>query len=168
MPGQCEAVSNRLTDNVLKRQWYVFLVLNALKLYERGLRYTSREELEAEIQPWIEKGGNLGKTGPLLKPYLAFLYAEVERVTGDFQEARSLYLDAIDTAHEQKYTFLEGHLNECLGKLLRQAGYSTEKIYFKEAARLYKQCLPNARIHFAGGIIRVLCGRKGIAGTNGR
>ncbi len=38
-----------LTDNVLKRQWHVFLVLNALKLHEKGLRFQTREELMAEI-----------------------------------------------------------------------------------------------------------------------
>ena len=129
-----------LTDNVLKRQWHVFLALNALKLYEKGLRFQSPEELKAEIRPLLQKVETWAGLGPLLKPYLAFLYAEIERVTGDFKAARSLYLDAINTAHEQHYTFLEGHLNECLGEFLRQAGYSTEKIYFKEAARLYQEC----------------------------
>ena len=78
--------------------------------------------------------------GPLLKPYLAFIYAELERVTGEFKEARSLYLDAIEAAHKQNYTFLEGHLNECLGELLLQAGRSSEGVYFAEAARLYRKC----------------------------
>lgn len=36
-----------LTDNVLKRQWYVFRALNALKLYERGVGYTNKDELLA-------------------------------------------------------------------------------------------------------------------------
>ncbi|MBI2942379.1 MAG: AAA family ATPase [Chloroflexi bacterium] len=129
-----------LTDNVLKRQWHVFLVLNALKLYEKGARFHSQRELFTTIQPIIKKIETWAALGPLLKPYLAFLSAELERVTGDFKTARSLYLDAINSAHEQNYTFLEGHLNECLGELLLQAGHSSSRAYFAEAARLYKEC----------------------------
>jgi GAF domain-containing protein len=129
-----------LTDNVLKRQWHVFLALNALKLYEKREGEKNKEALLAEITPFIEKIKTWAALGPLLKPYLAFLYAERERVLGDFKEARSLYLDAIAIAHEQKYTLLEGHLNECLGEFLLQAGQRTERVYFVEAARLYRKC----------------------------
>ncbi|MBI2864315.1 MAG: GAF domain-containing protein [Chloroflexi bacterium] len=129
-----------LTDNVLKRQWHVFLVLNALKLYERGVRFDNRNELMAGIGPIIAKIETWASLGPLLKPYLAFLYAELERVTGDFRDARSLYLDAINLAQEQDYTFLEAYLNECLGEMLSQAGHGSSKLYFQEAARLYKKC----------------------------
>jgi two-component sensor histidine kinase/GAF domain-containing protein len=129
-----------LTDNVLKRLWHVFLVLNALKLYEKGLRFKNEPELLAEIRPILNKVKLWASLGPLLKPYLAFLDAELERVTGRFQEARSLYLDAIDIANKQSYTFLEGHLNECLGELLLQAGKGPERVYFTEAKRLYKKC----------------------------
>ncbi|OPY61336.1 MAG: putative sensor histidine kinase pdtaS [Pelotomaculum sp. PtaU1.Bin065] len=142
--GECLAGVRKylsgLTDNVLKRQWHVFLVLNALKLYEKGLRFKSEHELLAEIRPLIKKVKKWAALGPLLKPYLAFLYAELERVTGGFKDARSLYLDAIDAAHKQKYTLLEGHLNECLGELLLQAGQCSERLYLAEAARLYKKC----------------------------
>ncbi|MBI2918992.1 MAG: AAA family ATPase [Chloroflexi bacterium] len=129
-----------LTDNVLKRQWHVFLALTAIKLYEKGLRFNSERELLAEVQPLIEKVETWASLGPLLKPYLAFLYAELERVTGDFKVARSLYLDAINAAHEQKYTLLEGHLNECLGELVLRSGQFTQGVYFAEASRLYKKC----------------------------
>ncbi|MEW6181843.1 MAG: AAA family ATPase [Bacillota bacterium] len=129
-----------LTDNVLKRQWHVFLVLNALKLYEKGTGCKNEHELLAEIRPFIKKIETWAGLGPLLAPYLAFLYAELERVTGEFKKARGLYLDAINTAHEQKYTLLEGHLNECLGELLLQAGQCSERVYFVEAARLYRKC----------------------------
>ncbi len=127
-----------LTDNVLKRQWHLFRALNSLKLYEMGR--TKEEALHKEIQPMIEKLERWTALGPLLKPYLAFLHAERERVTGALREARSLYLDAIDLAHRENYTFLEAHLNECLGELLMKAGSSSERVYFAEAARLYKKC----------------------------
>ncbi len=129
-----------LTDNVLKRQWYVFLVLNALKLHEEGAAFKSTDELMAYARPLIRKIESWAALGPLLKPYLAFLYAETERVSGEFREARSLYLDAIDAAHEAGYTFLQGHLNECLGELLVQAGHRSARGYFTEAARLYREC----------------------------
>jgi len=128
-----------LTDNVLKRQWHVFRVLNSLKLYERNPDFKSEEELLTEIQPIIKKIETWVGLGPLLKPYLAFTYAEIERVTGEFREARNLYLDAIEAAHKQNYTFLEGHLNECLGGFLLRGGQPA-RIYFAEAARLYKKC----------------------------
>ena len=88
----------------------------------------------AFIQPLIKKVETWARLGPLLQPYLAFLHAEVERVTGEFREARSLYLDAINVAHQHGYTFLEGHLNECLGELLLSAGPSSERVYLVDGA----------------------------------
>lgn len=129
-----------LTDNVLKRQWHVFLVLNALKMYQKGKGFGNQDELLTYIRPLVDKIETWSALGPLLKPYLAFLYAELERTTGEFKEARSLYLDAINCAHEQEYTFLEGHVNESLGELLLQAGQYCSGVYFAEAARLYRKC----------------------------
>jgi len=129
-----------LTDNVLKRQWYVFRVLNALKLYEKGILFKSKDELKTEIDPVIKKIEKWASLGPLLKPYLSLVYAELERVSGNSKEARSLYLDAINIAHKQKYIFLEGYLNESLGELLKIEGHCSAGLYFAEALRLYKKC----------------------------
>ena len=129
-----------LTDNVLKRQWHVFQALNALRLHERGIVYKSKEELLSYIEPLIKKIETWAQYGPMLKPYLAFIYAELERVTGDFRKARSLYFDAIAAAHEQRYALLEAHINECRGELLKDAGFDTARVYFVEAARLYRKC----------------------------
>ncbi|MCK4532608.1 AAA family ATPase [bacterium] len=107
-----------LTDNVLKRQWHVFLVLNALRLHECGIKYKEKEELKAYIQPLIKEIEIWAHLGPLLKPYLVFLYAEKERVIGDLREARNLYFDAISMACQYRYTFLEGYLNECMGEFI--------------------------------------------------
>ncbi|RJR38420.1 MAG: GAF domain-containing protein [Desulfobacteraceae bacterium] len=160
-----------LSNNVLKREWHVFRVLNALKLYEKGAKVDESqagtrnlERLALEIQPIIQKIEKWASFGPLFKPYLAFIYAELARITGvqrsmgskpnldgepsdlepsnddRFTEVRNLYLDAIDAASLQGYTFLAGHLNECLGELLLHAGRCSEWGYFNEAARLYRQC----------------------------
>ncbi len=142
--GECLAAVKRylsgLTDNVLKRQWHVFRVLNAIKLHEKNSDGRNRADLHAEIDPLINKIETWAALGPLLKPYLALLYAELARVTADFREARSLYLDAIDAARRQNYVFLEGHLHECLAELLLNTGRNSEGLYFKEAARLYRKC----------------------------
>ncbi|MDL1967795.1 MAG: AAA family ATPase [Deltaproteobacteria bacterium] len=129
-----------LTDNILKRQWHAFQVLNALRLHERGKVYESKEKLLSYIQPLIKKIETWAQFGPTLKPYLAFIHAELERVTGDFRKARSLYFDAIAVAHEQRFTLLEAHLNECRAEVLKNAGTGTERVYFAEAIRLYKSC----------------------------
>ena len=129
-----------LTDNVLKRQWHAFQVLNALRLHERGKVYESKEKLLSYIQPRIKKIETWTQFGPTLKPYLAFIHAELERVAGDFRKARSLYFDAITVAHEQRFTLLEAHLNECRAELLKNVGTGTERVYFAEAIRLYKNC----------------------------
>lgn len=162
-----------LTDNVLKRQWHVFLVLNALALHAEGVKYKSKQSVSEYIEPLIKKVEEWAKYGPLLKPYLAFLYAEVERVIGDIREAKTLYQEAIETAHYYGYTFLEGYINECLGEFTEmhskfgliplhyeskdknkkkctfESRYN-EKIYslkyFKEALLLYKKCKAEGKI----------------------
>lgn len=138
-----------LTDNVLKRQWYIFLVLNALGLHERGIKYKKKDELLPYIQPLMKKIERWAELGPLLKPYLALARAELERITGDKRQARNLYLDAITIADKYRYTFLEGYLNERLGELIESelSGIKAEhgfisivKVLFREAIRLYKKC----------------------------
>ncbi len=112
-----------LTDNVLKRQWYVFLVLNAIRLHKNKIKYKSKKKLFEYIKPLIKKIKTWAALGPLLRPYLILLYAELEMATGDLREARSLYLDALDLAANSRYHFLEGYLNECLGEFI--AGVSS-------------------------------------------
>jgi two-component sensor histidine kinase len=140
-----------LTDSVLKRQWLVFRILNVIKRYEEENLSSGASGVSALpdlLQPQIRKIEQWTALGPLLKPYLAFVYAELERVTGDFRQARSLYLDAIAIAGEQDYVLLEGHLNEALGELLRRAGQRSARVYFIEAARLYRKC--HAERKYAG------------------
>jgi len=50
-----------------------------------------------------------------------------------FERSQGLYFDAISSAGEQGYTFLEGHLNEALGELLLRSGLNSPRIYFVEA-----------------------------------
>ncbi len=129
-----------LTDSVLKREWLVFRVLNTIKLHENEKSGSGLSQLREAVRPQISKIEQWTALGPLLQPYLAFIYAELERVGDDFKQTRSLYLDAIAIAGEQNYVLLEGHLNECLGELLHKIGRHPARVYVAEAARLYRLC----------------------------
>jgi predicted ATPase/signal transduction histidine kinase len=142
-----------LTDNVLKRQWHVFLALNALRLHEKKVKYRERDKLLSYLAPLVKRIETWAGLGPLLRPYLALLYAERERILGSAQQARGLYLEALTLARRYRYTFLEGYLNECLGELAAP-GPGSHKIadqhdghagkdaggFFKTAIQLYQKC----------------------------
>ena len=125
-----------LTDNVLKRLWYVFRILNLLRF--TGER--SWPETEAEIGPLQRKIEIWAGLGPLLKPYLAFIRAETARARGEPRAARNLYLDAVAEAQAHDYALLAGHIYECLGDVLTEAALGDADIYYAEARRLYRVC----------------------------
>jgi len=131
-----ESYLHGLTDNVLKRLWYVFRILNRLRL--RG--DANWQEVAAEIIPILQKVETWARFGPLLRPYLAIIHAEVARARGELREARNQYLDAIAEAQAQDYGLLAGHLHECLGDLLSEAGLGDPAIWYAEARRLYRVC----------------------------
>ncbi|MCR4289036.1 MAG: AAA family ATPase, partial [Candidatus Scalindua sp.] len=135
-----------LTDNVLKRQWYVFRVLNTIRVHVHDKTSANKEALSKKIRPIMQKIETWSKLGPLLVPYLSFIYAEIEAVTGNYNGARNLYLDAIISANEHGYTFLEGHINQCLGELLKKEGSNIAKMYFVQAVSLYKKCHAERKI----------------------
>jgi signal transduction histidine kinase len=129
-----------LTDNVQKRQWYVFQILTALRLHRHGGSASQWPKVLAHISPLLEKVEKWARLGPLLRPFVAAIHAEIAACASPYAEARSKYLDAIDLARTESYTFLEGFLNETLGELLLGAGQSTSDVYFREAVRLYRKC----------------------------
>jgi signal transduction histidine kinase len=150
-----------LTDNVLKRLWFVFRVLNRLRLtplapatHDGADTPPTWPELQAEIAPLMEKIETWAKLGPLLRPYLAFVHAEIARVSGAPREARNRYLDAIAEAQTQNYGLLSGHLYECLGDLLHGGRLGDADIYHAQALRLYRAC-------GADGKSALLQGRQG-------
>jgi predicted ATPase/signal transduction histidine kinase len=126
-----------LTDNVLKRLWFVFRIVNRLRLLDDKSAWT---KIEAEIAPLLQNIEIWAGLGPLLRPYLAFIHAEIARVNGEPRIARNLYLDAIAEAQTQQYDLLAGHLYESLGDLLTQAALGDASIYYAEAQRLYQLC----------------------------
>ncbi|QPK64961.1 AAA family ATPase [Methylomonas sp. LL1] len=130
-----------LTDNVLKRMWYVFRVLNRLRLPEK----MTWPEIEAEISPLVDKLETWAALGPLLKPYLALIRAEIALCRADYREARNLYLDAIALAVAQNYGLLTGHLYQILAELLTAQQLGDAELYYGEARRIYRLCRADAK-----------------------
>ena len=134
-----------LTDNVLKRLWFVFRILNQLRTMPRG----QWQQCEAEIIPLLKKIEQWASLGVLLTPYLNFIYAEIDYYKGDSILGAvkiSRYFSAITKAKEQGYTLLTGHLYECLGGLLTEFKLGKPEMYYAEAWRLYSRCHADVKI----------------------
>ncbi|MGZ5031427.1 MAG: GAF domain-containing sensor histidine kinase, partial [Methylobacter sp.] len=131
-----ERYMHGLTDNVLKRLWYVFRIVNRLR-WPEGADWPT---LEAEITPLLAELETWARLGPLLKPYLAFIHAEIARARNQMREARNLYLDAIAIAQAQNYGLLTGHLYESLAEVLTAGNLGDAQLYYSEARRMYRVC----------------------------
>jgi signal transduction histidine kinase len=127
-----------LTDNVLKRQWFVFQALNALRLQQQ--QGTDKEALRILLEKLIAPVEAWANLGVLLQPYLQLYRAEWARCFADFASTCAAYLQAIETARRLGYTFLEGFANESMGDWLQESGYQSSDSYWREAVRLYQQC----------------------------
>jgi len=125
-----------LTDNVLKRLWYVFRIVNRLR-WQEGSEWPA---LEAEIAPLLAQLETWAGLGPLLKPFLAFTYAEIARAKNQLRDARNLYLDAIAIAQTQNYGLLTGHLYEMLAEVLTAGNLGDADLYYGSAQRMYRLC----------------------------
>jgi predicted ATPase/signal transduction histidine kinase/tRNA A-37 threonylcarbamoyl transferase component Bud32 len=134
-----------LTDNVLKRQWYVFQILNALRNFEIKQAENATTETfaafhERQLKPIIEKVSKWANLGPLLRPYLAFVQAEVARVRGDLGAAKLLYHDAIQICERSGYSFLQGHVYQVYGEMLLSESPSLSRVLLNEALALFRKC----------------------------
>jgi len=125
-----------LTDNVLKRLWYVFRIVNRLR-WPEGADWPT---LEAEIAPLLAELETWARLGPLLKPFLAFIHAEIARAQNQMRDARNLYLDAIAIAQAQNYDLLTGHLYEALAEVLTDSKLGDAELYYGAARRMYRGC----------------------------
>ncbi len=125
-----------LTDNVLKRLWYVFRIVNRLR-WPEGADWPT---LEAEIAPLLAELEIWAGLGPLLKPFLAFIHAEIARARNQLRDARNLYLDAIAIAQAQNYGQLTGHLYQALAEVLTAGNLGDAELYYDAARRMYRVC----------------------------
>ena len=136
--GQPWIVGMRAT--VPERLWYIFSVLAELKSLQPIDRATNEKRLTKRIGGFIEKIEVWAAMGPVLRPYLAFIRAEKARLLKPFNEARNLYLDAIDTIHDQQYLLLEGFAHERLGTLFAEQGHKQAQFHIQQSAACYRQC----------------------------
>ncbi|EIC29973.1 trifunctional serine/threonine-protein kinase/ATP-binding protein/sensor histidine kinase [Methylomicrobium album] len=125
-----------LTDNVLKRLWYVFRIVNRLR-WPEGAEWPA---LEAEIAPLLAELETWTRLGPLLKPFLAFVHAEIARAQRHLRDARNLYLDAIAVAQAHNYDLLAGHLYEALAEAVALGRLGDAELYYGAARRMYRRC----------------------------
>ncbi|MEI8324799.1 MAG: AAA family ATPase, partial [Betaproteobacteria bacterium] len=130
-----------LTDNVLKRLWFAFRIL--LRLRQSSAQTWPKDALE--IAPWLKKIQTWAALGPLLRPYLALIDAQIACLCATPQQARNAYLDAIALAQQQGYGLLVGHLHELLADWLvhceaRGVMLGKADMYYNEAQSGYEAC----------------------------
>lgn len=130
-----------LTDNVLKRQWYVFQILNALRIYVEDGRKEEWNGFFAErIEPLVKKVETWAKLGPLLQPYVPLIHAEIARAKGDRDTAKLRYLDAIELCDKNEYLFLGGHVYQLLAEHVIEENRNLARVFLNEALSLFKTC----------------------------
>ena len=127
---------NGMTDNVLKRQWYAFQILNALC----SVQNNPNKELRDQLTPLLEQLEIWAALGPLLKPYLALCKAEWSRVFDNTSTITILYLDAIESARSVNYIFLDGFVNERFAEWLQTQNRVSAESYLDCALKQYRQC----------------------------
>jgi len=135
-----------LTDNVLKRLWYVFRIVNRLR-WPQGAEWPA---LEAEIAPLLAELETWARLGPLLKPFLAFIHAEIALARNQMRDARNLYLDAIALAQAQNYGLLTGHLYESLAEVMTAGNLGDAELYYGAARHMYRSCRADRK----GGLLQ--------------
>ncbi|MGZ3796261.1 MAG: AAA family ATPase [Pseudobdellovibrionaceae bacterium] len=136
-----------LTDNVLKRQWYVLKVLNEIRLCEAFPHSYSKEEVLNKISPLLVKIQKWAELGPLLRPYLKFALAEKRRFETGLSSAWSEYFKALEEAHTMEYTFLEGFIYESLAVFAEKEFLSISRVFVTSALNHYQACHAERKIY---------------------
>jgi predicted ATPase/signal transduction histidine kinase/CheY-like chemotaxis protein len=129
-----------LTDNVLKRQWYVLQVLNEIRMFDLADGQTTRESIIEKVRPILEKVKKWAEFGPLLRPYLALAIAEMRRLEEGFAAATNDYFSALNEANSLGYAFLEAYIYEILAKLFNESNRSLTKNFATISLTLYHNC----------------------------
>lgn len=132
-----------MTDNVLKRQWYVFTILAALR--NKSNSNETVDELQTRLASKLEQLKIWASLGPLLKPYLALCEAEWSRRFSTPSNTRMLYLEAIELARANGYIFLDGFINELFADFLKKEAWSSSEQYLNIALERYRDCGCNAK-----------------------
>ena len=136
--GTVQKFLTGMTDNVLKRQWYAFQILNALRNTAESTE--SKQQLQNRLSPLLQQLETWAELGPLLKPYLALCHAEWSRYFTDSNDTGMYYMQAIEQARVQNYIFLDGFINELFAEWLIQKHWLSNQQYLIQALRLYQNC----------------------------
>ncbi|MBV1883856.1 MAG: AAA family ATPase [Pseudomonadales bacterium] len=120
---------------IVERAWAVFHCLVGLEVGFKG----DREKVLKQLREWTS-------LGPILVPYLMLIEAEMMSKEGQFNKTRSLYLEAIDCAHVERYGLLEAFLNERLYQYLQDNDHHSSEYYRDRANVLYQKCGAVTRI----------------------
>ncbi|MBL4584975.1 MAG: AAA family ATPase [Pseudomonadales bacterium] len=132
---QAESFLPGLSTGIVEKLWYIFRYLVGLQIGFKG----DEEFYQKKVLEWASHG-------PMLIPYTMLMEAETAVKQGDFKEIRSLYLDAIDSAHNENYVLLEAFLNERLFEYLDECQHHSSDSYRKQANNLYQSCGVATRI----------------------
>ena len=135
-----------LTDNVLKRQWFVFSAINVLQLHKQN-KHSDISHTLGIIEPLLKQLRIWAKLGPLLRPYLAYLEAEIESVTGNKESTINKINHAIVLASEQGYVLLNGHLYESLAEQLQESDTIQTRKAIQQARLCYLECHATQKEH---------------------
>jgi len=135
-----------LTDNVLKRQWFVFSAINVLQLHKQNKHSDISQTLET-IAPLLKQLHVWASLGPLLRPYIAYLEAEIESITGSQESTISKINQAIVLASEQGYVLLNGHLHESLAEQLKESDTIQTRKAIQQARLCYLECHATQKTH---------------------
>ncbi|MBV1889087.1 MAG: AAA family ATPase, partial [Proteobacteria bacterium] len=139
---QAEPFLPALSTSVLEKLWFVFRYLVGLKNGFKG-----------EVESYLDRLLEWSSHGPMLKPYMGLIEAEIVAKGGNFKETRNGYLDAIDSAHQQGYLLLEAFLNERLYRHLQASNHHSSELYRDQANQLYQSCGVLNRVTAPGVVV---------------
>ena len=127
---QCaEKHLDSLQNSIIYRLWFVFRYLLQIK---NGHNENTTKHL-IKVREWADHG-------PILRPYLALMEAESIAENGDDAALCLAYQEAIDSARQQGYTFLQAFINERLGRYLRDLQQTAADTHLHSAMALYQDC----------------------------
>ena len=127
---RAESFLPAVPGTIIERLWYVYRYLTGL---QRGNNPESSEQMHL-LSSWAADG-------PILKPYVELMKAEtIANQSDNTTDFRAVYWQAIDSAHNQGYTFLEAYAYERLGVMLDRQKHDNNLLYINEALRLYSKC----------------------------
>ncbi|MDD4976507.1 MAG: AAA family ATPase, partial [Bacteriovorax sp.] len=146
---EVEKYLSGMTDNVLKRQWFIFKALTQIELcLQETIKNDSHDivVLNESLNLVVTKVAKWVSLGPLLGPFFKFLQAKISHLNYGLEKSMDLYFEAISLASGMGYTLLEGFINESIGTDLYRRQSKSSKLFIHEAWALYNNCFAKIKI----------------------